>query len=73
MLALLPLDGGGTVRVALPIFDTIAVCGLSAVSDVPTTVDVGYFSCDLLISILRMRLLLRSVITRFPALSRETL
>ncbi len=57
---LLPLEGGGIVKVALPMFETIAVRGLSVESEVPTVVDVGYTSCDWLRSILRMRLLLRS-------------
>ncbi len=42
MLGLLPLDGGGIVRLALPMFETMAVCGLSVESDVPTVVGVGY-------------------------------
>ncbi len=34
---LLPLVGGGIVSVALPMFETIAVCGLSVESDAPTS------------------------------------
>src|SRR5882757_7242885 len=55
---LLPLEGGRIVRVALPMFETMAVCGLSVESEVPTVVGVGYVNCDWLMSTLRIRLLL---------------
>src|SRR6185312_11155177 len=60
ILGLLPLEGGGIVRLALPILETVAVCGSSVASDVPTVVAVGYINCDWLISTLRMRLLPKS-------------
>ncbi len=43
---LLPLIGGGIVRLVLPMFETIAVCGSSVESDVPTVVAVGYVKAD---------------------------
>ena len=40
-LGLLPLVGGGIVRLALPMLDTMSDCGLSAESALPTVVGVG--------------------------------
>ena len=46
MLGLFPVVGGEIVRIALPIFETVAVCGLSVESDSPIVVAVGYVSAD---------------------------